>query len=53
MTVLAGKSKAEIGSPTYRILLGLVFVSDVPLLEKSDDILYLYQHLNQLISHHR
>ena len=33
MIVAALKSKAEIGSPTYRILSGLVLVSDVILLE--------------------
>ena len=38
ITVVALKSKAEIGSPKYRILLGLVLVSDVILLAKSDDI---------------
>ena len=38
MVVVALKSKALIGSPKYRILLGLVLVSDVILLEKSNDI---------------
>ena len=38
ITAAALKSKAEIGSPKYRILLGLVLVSDVILLAKSDDI---------------
>ena len=38
ITVVALKSEAEIGSPKYRILLGLVSVSDVILLEKSDNI---------------
>ena len=38
ITVVALKSKAEIGSPKYRILLELVLVSDVILLEKSNDI---------------
>ena len=35
--VVALKSKAEIGSPKYRIRLGLVLVSDVTLLAKSLD----------------
>ena len=38
ITVVALKSKAEIGSPKYRILLGLVLLSGVILLEKSDDM---------------
>ena len=37
ITVVALKSKAEIGSPQYRILLGLVLVSDIILLAKSGD----------------
>ena len=36
--MVALKSKAEIGSPKYRILSGLVLVSDVILLAKSDDM---------------
>ena len=39
MIVVALKSKVEIGSPKYRIRLGLVLVSDVILLAKSDDML--------------
>ena len=35
--VVALKSKAKIGSPQYRILLGLVFVFDVIISAKSDD----------------
>ena len=37
MIAVALKSKAEIGSPRYRILLGLVLLSDVILLAKSVD----------------
>ena len=37
MVVVALKSKAEIGSPKYRILFGLVLVSDIILLAKSLD----------------
>ena len=37
MIVVALKSKAEIGSPKYRILFGLVLVSGVILLAKSLD----------------
>ena len=37
MIVVALKSKAEMGSPKYRILFGLVLVSDVILLVKSLD----------------
>ena len=40
--VVALNSKAEIGSPKYRILSGDVSVSDVVLLEKSDDIFKTY-----------
>ena len=38
MIVVALKSNIEIGSQNYRILSGDVLVSDVILLEKSDDI---------------
>ena len=41
ITVVALKSKAEIGSPKYRILLGLVLVSDEILLAKSVDNSFL------------
>ena len=53
MTVVALKSNIEIRSPKYRILLGLVLVSDVILLAKAVDIFNLYQHPFLLISHHR
>ena len=42
ITVVALGPKSEIGSPKYRIRLGLVLVSDVILLEKSDDIFTTY-----------
>ena len=38
MIVVALKSKVEIGSPKYLILLGLVLLSAVILLAKSDDM---------------
>ena len=38
MIVVALESKAEIGSPKYIIMSGLVLVPDVILLEKSDDV---------------
>ena len=52
ITVVALKSKALIGSPKYCIILGLVLVSGVTRLAKSDNMFYLYQYLNHLISHH-
>ena len=52
MIVVALKSKAEIGSPKYRILLRLALLPDVILLGKSGYIFHLYRHLSHLISHH-
>ena len=42
MVVVALKSKALVGSPKYRNLFGLVLVSEVIILAKSDDISFSY-----------
>ena len=53
MIVVALKSKALIGSPKYRILLGLVLLSSVILLAKSDDMFLPISAPKPDISHHR